>query len=240
MRIAISGTANQGKTTLIKDFLNKWTNYRTTEGSYRDILPEGNHSSATTEQTQWDILNWFVDEQLRASEGDNIIFDRCTLDNFVYSLWAIKNGKIPETYIARSIDLVKESFRNLDIIFFIPYDERIGIVDDGTRDADEQYIREIDNIFQGIYNQYIQANENLYTIFPKDDMPAIIPISGSHSERMNQIADYIDYSGALIETDPTDSVLSEEKLAAVQQLLLAQQNLLATENSEAFAKQLKI
>jgi hypothetical protein len=240
MRIAISGTANQGKTTLIKDFLSKWTNYHTTEGSYRDRLPEGKHSSSTTEDTQWDILNWFVDEQIKAKEGDNIIFDRCTLDNFVYSLWAIKNGKIPGNYVTRSIDLVKESFRNLDIIFFIPYDERIPIVDDFQRDVDFKYICEIDNIFQGIYNMYVQADENLYSIFPKDDMPAIIPISGSRAERISQISDYIDYSGALIETDEKDSVLSEEKLAAVQALMLAQSNLLKTEESEAFAKKLKI
>lgn len=240
MRIAISGTANQGKTTLIKDFLSKWTNYRTTEGSYRDKLTEGAHSSATTEDTQWNILNWFVDEQIKAKEGDNIIFDRCTLDNFVYSLWAIKNGKIPASYITRSIDLVKESFRNLDIIFFIPFDERIPIVDDTQRDIDQQYIREIDNIFSGIYDQYVKADENLYTIFPKDDMPAIIPLYGSRSERISQILDYVDDSGALIETDEKDSVLSEEKLAAVQQLMLAQQNLLKSEESEAFAKSLKI
>ena len=60
MRIAISGTACQGKTTLIKDFLGQWPNYVTPKKTYRDIIKDNDldHSSKTNKKTQWEILNF--------------------------------------------------------------------------------------------------------------------------------------------------------------------------------------
>ena len=61
MRIAISGTACQGKTTLINDFLQEWSSYKTPDKSYRDLLTD-DHSTDTNEDTQWDVLNFMVDQ----------------------------------------------------------------------------------------------------------------------------------------------------------------------------------
>ena len=54
MRIAISGTACQGKTTLITDFLEQWPTYKTPKKTYRDIIKDNNldHSSKTNKKTQ--------------------------------------------------------------------------------------------------------------------------------------------------------------------------------------------
>ena len=88
MRIAISGTSCQGKSTLIKDFLKEWTNYKTIDKTYRDVIIEQGleHSSATNKDTQWSILNFMIDELQKTSKGDSISFDRCPLDNIVYSI----------------------------------------------------------------------------------------------------------------------------------------------------------
>ena len=40
MRIAFSGTANSGKSTMVKSFLHTWSNYKTPEETYRDKLNE--------------------------------------------------------------------------------------------------------------------------------------------------------------------------------------------------------
>ena len=50
MRLAISGTAHSGKTTLLKSFLHTWRNYESPSTSYRDILKEKelDHSKGTT------------------------------------------------------------------------------------------------------------------------------------------------------------------------------------------------
>ena len=86
MRIAISGTACQGKTTFINDFLQEWPNYETPEKTYRDVLDKDNHSESTDEDNQWDVLNFMVDQLQEYRKGDNVIFDRCPLDNLVYTL----------------------------------------------------------------------------------------------------------------------------------------------------------
>jgi len=52
MRIAFCGAQNTGKTTLIKDFLVCWPQYKTLNKSYRDVILEKglNHSSDTTQK----------------------------------------------------------------------------------------------------------------------------------------------------------------------------------------------
>ena len=81
MRIAISGASCQGKSTLIKDFLEEWTNYKTIEKTYRDVISDQGleHSSSTNKDTQWAILNFMIDELQKTNKSDNIIFDRCPL-----------------------------------------------------------------------------------------------------------------------------------------------------------------
>ena len=91
MRIAFSGAANTGKTTMIKSFLYTWNTYTTPEKTYRDALKEKNlsHSSSTTTDTQWTILNFMVDEMLKYGKDSKVVYDRCPLDNLVYTLFAI-------------------------------------------------------------------------------------------------------------------------------------------------------
>ena len=124
MRIAISGTANQGKSTLIKDFLEKWPNYKTESKTYRDLITEQKvpHSKNATKDGQWKILNLMVEELQKYTKKDYVLFDRCPLDNLVYSLWGCdkKSGKIDEKFITKCIPVVKESLKHLDLIFFLP------------------------------------------------------------------------------------------------------------------------
>ena len=124
MRIAISGTACQGKSTLVKDFLEQWPSYTTPEKTYRDIIAENKleHSSETNKETQRKILDFQIEEQQKYRKGDNVLFDRCPLDNLVYSMWACEQegNDIDEEFVSSCLPLVRESFRNLDIIFFVP------------------------------------------------------------------------------------------------------------------------
>ena len=91
MRIAICGTSNIGKSTLIRDFLNEWDMYGREVKTYRDVLNEKNlpHSKKTTKESQKAILDYMVDTLKEFKKGDKVIFDRCPLDNLVYSMWAM-------------------------------------------------------------------------------------------------------------------------------------------------------
>ena len=73
MRLAISGTACQGKTTLLKSFIKKWDMYETPKVSYRSILKPEAHSKETSMENQWDILNHMIDQTETYDEDSYVI-----------------------------------------------------------------------------------------------------------------------------------------------------------------------
>jgi len=233
MRIAFSGTANTGKTTLIKNFLAVWPQYTTPEKTYRDLLKEKNlpHSSSTTTDTQWDILNMMIDQLQSYDKQSKVIFDRCPLDNLVYTLWAHDKGieGFDKKYVDKCIALTKESMRHLDIIFLLRYDPSIKIENDGTRDIDVTYIQEIDNIFNALFEQYKQ-NYDADIFFPKDDSPGIIELPTSGQRRIDIISEYITPSGELYGEE--HSLFNPEKLDELEALVKQQKAALEAENKE--------
>ena len=212
MRIAISGTACQGKSTLIKDFLEKWPNYKTLDKSYRDVIAvQGlEHSSSTNKVTQWAILNVMIDEFQKTNKDDNIIFDRCPLDNIVYSIWseAKKESDVDEEFIKKCMPLVRESLRFVDIIFFTPITKvaPVELEEGDLRDTNKEYIEEIDNIFKAVNRDYM--NNQKSTFFVEDDRPAIIEVFGNRRERIELIKLYLDNDGDFIE--PGNIITPEE------------------------------
>ena len=223
MRILISGTANTGKTTLIKDFLNNWPNYRTPESSYRDLIKEKNypHSKKCNQEGQWAILNCMIDEMQKYSKDDTVIFDRGPLDCLVYSLWAceMSSSDIDEQFISKMIPIVKESMKNLDVIFYIPISKSspIPINNDGFREVDPTYITEIDNIFKAIFHLY-QHSFNDNPFLPSDDCPAIIEIFGSREERIALMQQYLNVDGEVI-GEEGGSILDPHNIRELEKLL---------------------
>ncbi len=215
MRIAISGTACQGKTTLLNDFLKTYNTYDTPDTSYRQIIVDDKHSKETNVDTQWKILD-FMSEQLTSYRADdNVIFDRCPLDNIVYSLWCHERGVegFDREYIDKSIALFRETMKLLDIIFFIPVTRVATIEIEGKeqRETDAQYIKEIDNIFKAMYQQWLQPES---TFFEKDDRAAIIEIFGSPQERMHMIKLYIDPDTG--ESIDAEGILNPEEMKDIE------------------------
>jgi|694.fasta_scaffold00065_41 predicted ATPase len=222
MRIAISGASNSGKSTLINSFLRRWPMYSTPMKSYRDILKEHNleHSTKTNEETQLLILDSMMKVQEGFKSTDNIIFDRCTWDNLAYTLVANSYEQVSDEVTAASISFVKESMKDIDIIFWLEYDSDIKVLDNGTRDTNTDYIKEVDGVFKQLYEHY--SNDLETDIFyPKEDCPAIIPVEGKTvDDRIFYISQFIDDTGRLIE--PDSSLFSEENLQILEQMLTDQ------------------
>lgn len=233
MRIAFSGTANTGKTTLIKNFLAVWSNYTTPEKSYRDIIKEKNlpHSSLTTTDTQWDILNFMIDQLQSYDKKSKVAFDRCPLDNLAYTLWAHDKGVdgFDKKYVDKCITLTKESMRHLDIIFLLEYDTSIKIQEDGLRDTNIDYIKEVDNIFKALFAQYEQ-NYDADVFFPKDDSPGLIILPANPQRRIDIISEYIDSKGELYGDE--HSLFNPEKLDELEVLVRQQKAALDQEKKE--------
>lgn len=203
MRIAISGTACQGKSTLINDFCTTWPNYSRESQTYRDLLKNNKypHSKSANKDGQWAILNYMLDELQKYSKSSKVIFDRCPLDNIIYTLWAFEKNvsDIDKQFVDKCIPLVRESLKMLDIIFFIPITKHapVNIVKDDLREVDEEYIKEIDNIFKVIiHTNSIKPGGTPF--IPGYDCPGIIEIFGNPQERIHMIKQYLDVDGDLI------------------------------------------
>ena len=233
MRIAFSGTANTGKTTLIKNFLAVWSQYTTPEKTYRDFIKEKNlpHSSSTTTETQWEILNLMIDQLQSYDKKSKVVFDRCPLDNLAYTMWAHEKGieGFDKEYVDKCITLTKESMRHIDIIFLLNYDDTIKIVDDGLRDVDVAFIKEVNNIFTALYEQYYQ-NPEADIFFPKHDSPGIIPLPTNPQRRIDIISEYIDPQGDIYGDE--HSLFNPEKLDELEALVKQQKAALEQEQKE--------
>jgi hypothetical protein len=223
MRIAIVGSACQGKTTLINDFLKKWPSYKRSNESYRDLIKKEKLklNKDVDKDGQWKILNCLIDDIQHTQKGDKIIFDRCPLDNIIYSLWAEdkQSSDIDKDFIKECIPLVQESMKAIDIVLFLPITKvaPVPIEKKKNREVDEVYIKEIDNIFKIISHNL--ARHGVCPFLASDDRPPIIEIFGSPEERIEMLKLYLNEEGGLIE-DQT-SVLDSDNIKSMENILKA-------------------
>jgi len=225
MRIAICGAANTGKTTLVQGFLKKWKTYSTPKNTYRDLIKEGalDHSTCTTTENQTKILASLIKQQEKFKRLDKkIIHDRCTIDALAYTMWCYGKNKdgFDTTYVETQIEQVKESMRSLDIIFLAKFDKSQVPEDNGVRETDVEYITEIDNIYESLYQQYKQ-NAAADVFFPKDDTPLILPLPHNEQARISMIADYITPEGEMYGEE--NSILNPENIGELEHLVHQQQ-----------------
>jgi len=235
MRISISGAACTGKTTLLNAFLNRWPMYKTPNKTYRDVIKENNlaHSSNTSDETQLTILNWMMEEQAKNPLGSYVIYDRNPWDNLAYTLHGNAFGKVSDETTAATISFVKESMKGLDIIFWLKHNPAIKIVEDNLRDTKLDYIKQTDQVFQGLFDQYMENLEQ-DVFYPKEDCPAIVCIDecfSSINDRLMFIGEFIDHKGDLIEGD---SLLDPENLDVLEQMVKDQER--ETVNEERINK----
>jgi hypothetical protein len=235
MRIAVSGSACQGKSTFIQNFIKEWPQYKHPTETYKEhIKAKGlKLNKETTKETQWEILNFQIDQlQKHGNKGDKVIFDRCPLDNIVYSIRAnaLEPEKFDDEFINKCIPLVRESMRYLDIIFFTPITKvsPVPIIKRENRETDEVFIKEIDNIFKTIIYQFQKTGAS--TFFSKDDSPGVIEIFGSPEERIQLVRYYLNADGDLIGDEASIFNTLDEK--TIQQLLNEQRDILGKEKQE--------
>jgi hypothetical protein len=209
-KIAIVGTACQGKSTLIKDMIARWPQLSSPEKSYRDVIREKGLviNKDGNEESQMVILNVLVDQIMATYEGKKIVFDRCPLDNLIYTLWL--NAKHPERMsdkaVEKTIDIVRESLKMLDAIFFIPITSthKVPIVPSEQRAVDPEYIEEIDNLFKAVIRT---QKLGVGKFFPVEDCPPVIEVFGDRETRIKMLELYINSDCEFVGGD--ESVMNE-------------------------------
>lgn len=233
MRIAVSGCAASGKTTTIQHFLQKWSNYTLINSEYRKLIKDKQHSKNTTPELQSQILDILCSECEPYTLSQNVIFDRCPLDNLVYSMWCNANNVdgFTDRFIEESLFKVRKSMQNLDVIFICTRDLMPPIEDNGVREIDPKYVEETDNIFKAILSKYKKGAETL-SFLEKDNAPAIIDIYGQPHERIAQIALYVTEEGGMYGDE--HSLIDIDKLGEMEKLLREQKEAFQQEKMPIF------
>ena len=229
MRIAFSGAACTGKTTTIEAFLRKWPSYKLIQSNYRNLIKKTKgHSSKTNKKNQQQILDTMLSESIGYTLHNNVVYDRCPLDNIIYSLWCYEKGVkgFTEKFIKESIEKVRESMRHLDIIFLCTRDMMPPIVSNGVRDTDPVYVDEINTLFKTTLRQ-IEKGVEYSPFFPKGDSPGFIEIHGTTDERIAQIALYVTEEGSAFGED--QSLINMDELNKMYDLLREQKGTLDDE-----------
>jgi len=198
MRIVISGTENQNKTELTDALLHMWPDYASPALSYKDTIEHYITSITDKEElpssadVQWAILNDMVATQQAYKKGDKVIFNRCPIDNIIYTLYLNEKNEegsdINDSFIEKCIPLVRESMKDVDIIFTVPI----------TKAAESDHTpmeKELDNLYLMMFQESIKEYS---PFFIHDDRPTLIEIFGTLQERLQMIKMYIDEGGELL------------------------------------------
>lgn len=186
MRILVSGTHGMGKTTFIRDFVEKYPNYVFDEEPYYKIMDLGHIDPMVGLSLDQCLIQFkYSIEQLESYENENnLILDRCPIDFIAYGLCAAKEEDIDirETEFADYFDEVKELLTTFDLISFIPITTEYPIL---FTQENPNYRTQADINFKKLYRS------DIYELLPNYAKPRIIELIGSREKRIQQIECYL-------------------------------------------------
>jgi len=228
MRIAVAGSSCMGKSTLIKDFLTQWINYKEVKLSYREKLQAklGKEKGGTdyrclsqvgTKENQEFIRDSIIDDISGYTRDDNVVYDRGLWDNLMYSLYLCGNGTegCDGEWMKEQLPIFREGFKFYDVILFTPLLEGYSTptIPEGNADLDREVVfrSECDNIFKALHKEYLDGKRNW---LPKEDCLAIIEVFGTQEERIQMTKLYINDEGSAY--GDSDSLITEESLEGLK------------------------
>jgi nicotinamide riboside kinase len=177
MRIAVIGPQNTGKSTFIEDFLAEFTHYKTPQKTYRDVITEKglDVNQLSGLDSQKEIRN-FMFEQMRGNDEYNIVFDRCMIDNYVYTYVQYEKGLIPKWFVDETEAMMFAALTEVDVYLFIPTAVAVPLVDDGTRDVATGYIDTVNHHFLRVLLDLSRKHQSTVKV-----------ISGTRKERIDLV-----------------------------------------------------
>lgn len=180
--VGVVGTANTGKTTFIQDVVSDESNgslpeelkWRVYGKDYRDeIAKRGLKINRNGDEAGQLAIHEVLLGNIRSAMSETVlkrmIMDRTILDSFAYTYWHSRFGKggISEKTLMGMWEDVNRYSMVFDSIIYIPMDKcgDIAVVDDGVRDVDEQYRREIDHIFNALWYVLLGSGAKMEIIY---------------------------------------------------------------------------
>lgn len=165
MRIAVSGTHFSGKSTLVEELSSVLPGYLTVEEPYYLLMEEG-HELDFELQLERSI------ELLSGGEPE-VIFDRCPIDMLGYLL-VLDEGFHIERWLRR----VQAAIDTLDLIVFLPVEERDRIALPSSEDAGLR----------------LEVDQKFKEIFLEDALDLemeVVEVAGALPERVRQVLSHL-------------------------------------------------
>jgi hypothetical protein len=174
MRIAVSGTHFSGKSTLVADLAEVLPEYLAVEEPYVLLAEEGYEFPEMPSVEDFELQLERSIECLDESEPD-VLFDRCPADLLGYLL---THSDAEAFDLARWLPRIRAAMRKLDLVIFLPVEERDRIALPSSEDA---ALRR-------------QVNAELEEILLENSFDfdvEILEVTGTRSERVQQVVDHL-------------------------------------------------
>ncbi len=193
MRIAITGTHSQGKSTFVRDWIQRHPDYILEEEPFRVLDREGYDIRFRQESSRLHngIQMYYNISRVLAywQENNCVIFDRCPVDYVAYSQYTADHGTtdIDDAFVESLASRVRNSLQQLDVLVFLPITTQwpVAMEDDGIRPVDLPYRDEVDAIFKQIYRH------QRFDVMPKENPPQLIELWGAREDRLNNLEEAI-------------------------------------------------
>ena len=193
MRIAISGSHSQGKSTFVSDWIKQNPEYILEEEPFQVLDREGYDIRFRQESTRLHngIQMYYNISRLMhyRERGDCVIFDRCPVDYIAYSQYTAdhQTTDIDDAFVKSLAPRIRESLQQLDLLIFMPITSQwpVAMENNGIRPVDLSYRDEVDSIFKQIYRH------ERFAVMPTVNPPLLIELWGAREDRLNRLEEAI-------------------------------------------------
>tara|TARA_R110002012_G_scaffold217302_1_gene388503 strand:+ start:62 stop:655 length:594 start_codon:yes stop_codon:yes gene_type:complete len=189
MIFSFTGAQSTGKTTLLKELVEKNGSYpfefvpevtRLVMRDYEVTINEGGDNMTQMLIMTEHIRNVYGGRADRLVRKIHQIYDRCALDGIVYSHYLL-NQKMISRVTYDACDLIYKKLRNEYDVIFYTSPEDVELVDDGERSVDVSFRDDIISTF----DMFIHYNAI-------ESGPEVVVLKGTVEERLDTIKSTLD------------------------------------------------
>lgn len=185
LKIAFSGATSTGKTTIIRQLLEKYPQYKHIPSPARKALASGfSINENGTDLTQYNIFGQHI-SNFHTNITDICLFDRCVLDSMAFTHYALEEQKVSTDCGICCGEITNSLIHKYNAIFLCrPFGK---IIEDGIRSNDLEFQKKIDNL--------MIETANIFNV-------KLIHLEGNEQERLSIVESTIEQTQIIHKTFP--------------------------------------
>lgn len=151
MKIAISGSQHSGKTTLIQALksLDEFKHFNFFKSASRHVNDTGGKVNRSIDKkSQIRIFEQHYNNILKHNSNKDVLFDRCILDALSYATDSCGHGHIKPSVVETGVQYFEKLMPLYDYVFYL--EPIADMSEDGVRDTNEQYRKDVVEIYKDI------------------------------------------------------------------------------------------